>query len=204
MDNSFFDMDDYPDARKVFSHLPQLETPRLILRPMKYRDAQDIYQFSKDPQVARFVLWSAHESVWDSIRYIRYLKQLSNAGDPTSFAIQLKATGKVVGTIGFMAYSEEHSTVEVGYSLARWLWNQGIMTEALRCFLDLCFNRMHIHRVEAMYDVRNASSGRVMEKCGMHHEGILRGKVFNKGEFADVNMCAILREDWEKMVTSAD
>lgn len=34
-------------------------------------------------------------------------------------------------------------------------------------------------------------------KCGMRHEGTLRGKVFNKGNFHDVELWAMLREDWD-------
>lgn len=47
-----------------------------------------------------------------------------------------------------------------------------------------------------MHECDNPASGRVMEKCGMRHEGTLRGKVFNKGNFHDVELWAMLREDW--------
>lgn len=186
-----------PDVRFTFSHLPTIVTPRLTLRPMRYRDAKDIFSYASDPDVARYVLWSAHETLGDSLSYIRCMKRLYRWGEPSNFGIVLNSTGKMVGTIGFMSFSDEHSTVEVGYSLAKPLWNCGYMTEALSAFLELCFDSLHIHRVEAMYDCRNVSSGMVMAKCGMKQEGTLRGKVFNKGEFADVNLCAILREDWD-------
>ncbi len=49
--------------------------------------------------------------------------------------------------------------------------------------------------MEAQCDVRNPASARVMEKCGMRREGILRQKLINKGEKIDVMMYAILKED---------
>lgn len=183
----------------VFSHLPVLDTPRLELRPVTMRDALDIYAYSRDPEVARYVLWEAHKSISDSKGYIRFLLKQYREGQPSSWGIVLKATGHVIGTIGYMTFSEENSTVEIGYSLARSHWNQGLMTEAVHAVLALSFDKMHIHRVEAQHDAANPASGRVMAKCGMHHEGRLRGRVYNKGRFVDVDLYAMLREDWVKM-----
>ena len=188
--------DVYMTPREAFSRLPRLETPRLLLRPMVMHDAQDVYDYSRDPEVARYVLWSAHRSVSESRAYLRYILKQYRDGQPSSWGIVLKSTGRVVGTIGYMAYSEENSTVEIGYSLARALWNQGLMTEALHAVLAFSFERMRIHRVEAQHDAANPASGMVMSKCGMTHEGRLRGRVYNKGRFVDVELYAMVREDW--------
>ena len=191
----------FPAPREAFSHLPRLETPRLLLRPLVMHDAQDIYDYSRDPEVARYVLWSAHRSVSESRAYLRYILRQYREGAPSSWGIVLKATGRVTGTIGYMAYNEENSTVEVGYSLARSLWNQGLMTEALQAVLAFSFERMQIHRVEAQHNAANPASGRVMSKCGMHYEGRLRGRVYNKGRYVDVDLYAIVREEWIRQHT---
>ncbi len=41
----------------IFSHLPALETERLILRPLRMSDARDLFAYALDPQVSRHVLW---------------------------------------------------------------------------------------------------------------------------------------------------
>lgn len=186
-------------AADVFSNLPILETPRLILRSMRMSDAQDVYAFSKDPEVTRYVLWEPHRSVSDSRMYLRAMLRQYRSGTPCSYGIVLKATGQLIGTIGFMAYSEENRCAEVGYSIARWLWNKGLTTEALQAVIDMAFRHLNLHRLEAMHDTNNPASGRVMQKCGMRHEGTLRGKVHSRGRFLDVDMYAILREDWLKL-----
>lgn len=87
---------------EAFSRLPTLTTPRLILRPVRMSDAQDLYEYSRDPQVAQHVLWEAHRSIHQTRAYIRYLlRQYRNAA-PGTFAIALRDGGKVIGTIGFM------------------------------------------------------------------------------------------------------
>ena len=191
----FSDLLAQPSAADVFSRLPVLETERLLLRPMKMSDAQDIYAYSKDPEVARHVLWDAHRSIADSRFYLRCMKRQYRTGQPSSYGIVLKETGRLVGTIGFMWYHEENRSTEVGYSLARWLWNRGLMTEALQAVITMAFEELHVHRIEAMHDAANPASGRVMEKCGMKKEGLLRHRVFNKGRFVDVELYAILAED---------
>lgn len=184
--------------REYFARLPVIETPRLTLRRMSIRDAHDLYDYSQDPEVARYVLWTAHRSVWETKAYIRYVLQQYRLGEPSSWCIVDRETRRAIGTIGFMSYSADNATVEVGYSLARSHWNRGLMTEALNAVLRECFRTLKLHRVEAQHFSANPSSGRVMEKCGMTHEGTLRRRICNKGEFQDVEMWAILCSDWEK------
>ncbi len=191
--------EDAEDLSFLFANLPTLDTDRLILRRVHRGDAEDIYAYASDPEVARHVLWDAHRSIGDSRAYIRYLRSQYHSGLPSNYAIVLKATGRMIGTIGFMQWYPEHGVVEVGYSLGRAYWGHGLMTEALSRFLELCFSRRCICRVEALHETDNPASGRVMAKCGMRREGILRQRVSNKGRQADVAIWAILREDWLKM-----
>ena len=43
---------------------PILETKRLLLRPMKASDAEEVFRnWTSDPEVAKFMRWSTHENV---------------------------------------------------------------------------------------------------------------------------------------------
>jgi len=180
-----------------FSSLPVLETDRLVLRPLRRQDAKDIFSYASDPEVARYVLWDPHQSVSETRSYIRYMRSLSRRGLPSSWAVTLRDSGKVIGTIGFMWYSEANSAAELGYSLSKSFWNLGYATEALRAVIRSVFAVLPVNRLEAQHDLRNPASGRVMEKSGMKKEGILRQRIRNKGEYVDVALFAILRSDLE-------
>jgi len=182
----------------LFDRMPVIETERLILRKVEMRDAPDMYEYSRDPLVAKHVLWDAHTSVNDTKGYIRYMLRRYRMGDPSSWGIEEKASGKIIGTIGYMWYQTENNAAEVGYSLARMHWNKGYMTEALRAVIDYSFQTLGIHRIEAQHETDNGASGAVMEKCGMRKEGTLRGRLYNKGKYVDVNVYAILREDYNR------
>lgn len=183
--------------QEYFARLPVVETERLTLRKMRMSDGPDVYRYARDPEVARHVLWEAHKSLWETRSYIRYLLYQYRNGEPGSWAIVLKETGKVVGTVGYMSYSPDNSTVEIGYSLAREQWGKGLMTEALTAVIAETFRTLKLHRIEAMHFTDNPASGRVMAKCGMQHEGHMRQRICCKGVFRDVEMWAILRRDWK-------
>lgn len=182
----------------LFDDMPRLETPRLILRRLEMRDAPDLFDYSRDPQVAKHVLWDAQTSVSEARAYVRYMLRRYRAGEPASWGIEEKETGRVVGTIGYMWYQRDNNACEVGYSLARRRWNRGYMTEALAEVLRFSFEELGVHRVEAQHEVENAASGAVMRKCGMQKEGTLRGRLYNKGRYVDVDLYAMLREDYAR------
>lgn len=185
----------------LFADPPEMETGRLKLRKMRMRDAQDLYDWSSDPEVARYVLWTAHQSIRETREYLRYIRSLYRRGLPSSWGIELKETGKLIGTIGVMAWMPENRSAEVGYSLGQLWWHHGYAAEALECLMDLLFEEGNLNRIEAQCDVRNPNSARVMEKCGMRREGLLRQRIFNKGEPVDVMLYAALAQDRKKEKT---
>ena len=181
-----------------FFRLPDLETEDLILRKPRIRDAKDIYSYASDPEVARYVLWEPHRSVSETASFIRDLRARIRAGCPSSWVVVLRGTGTVIGTVGFVWYSAENNAAELGYSFSREYWKHGYATQALRAVIDAVFSSLPLNRLEAQHDVRNPASGRVMQKCGLTQEGILRGRILNKGEYVDTALYSILRSDWEK------
>lgn len=182
----------------MFFPMERLTTGRLILRRMEMSDAQDLFSYGQDREVARHVLWEAYRHVSEARAYVRCMQRKYRMGEPASWCIELKGTGRVIGTIGYMWYQREHNSTEVGYSLARDQWNKGIMTEALERVIQYTFEDLHIHRIEAQHEVNNPASGRVMIKCGMKHEGRLRGRLMNKGRYVDVDLYAILKEEYRR------
>ena len=165
-----------PNEYGLFS-MPTLETPRLTLRRMTMKDAKDVFEYSRDADVARHVLWSAQKDIGEAKDYCRYMTRRYRADEPSSWGIVDKKTGRLVGTIGYMNYDMDNASVEIGYSLAKWMWNGGYMTEALRRVIDYTFDAMDINRIEAQHELDNPASGRVMEKCGMRREGVLRQRL---------------------------
>ena len=186
-----------PNEYGLFS-MPTLETPRLILRRMTMKDAKDIFEYSRDEEVACHVLWSAQRDIGEAKDYCRYMLRRYRADEPSSWGIIDRQTRHLVGTIGYMDYSMDNASVEIGYSLARWLWNGGYMTEALRAMVQNTFEVMNVEVVAISHFVGNEPSRKVIERAGFIFEGVMPcGFKRFDGEVFD-NVCySILRSEYD-------
>jgi len=181
--------------RSVFGNLPSLETPRLILRRLRLDDVDDVFAYASDPDVARTVTWEAHRSVEDSRAFVQTMLRRYERGEVANWGMELRETGRIIGTCGYILWNTAHDSAEIAYALGRPWWNRGLMTEALRAVLAFGWERMGLHRVEAHCRTDNPASERVMQKLGMRLEGINRGALRMKGVYVDLKHYAVLRDD---------
>jgi len=149
-----------------------LETERLILRPWEESDAEELYRHAKDPLIGPAAGWPPHTSVENSREIIR--TALSSEG---TFAVVLKDTGKPVGCASIMrgdagTAEKKANEAEIGYWLGRAYWGQGLIPEAVRELLRVCFEELKCIGVWCGYYEGNENSHRVQEKCGFlpHHK----------------------------------
>ena len=66
---------------RLFSHIPTLETDRLILRGMRVSDAADMYEYARRPSVTEYLTWEPHASVEQTREYLVYVGQRYRTGD---------------------------------------------------------------------------------------------------------------------------
>jgi ribosomal-protein-alanine N-acetyltransferase len=171
--------------------VPQLQTPRLVLRALVPGDAEEIFASAADPEVAQYTLWSAHTSLEDSRQFIAWISGASLV----CWAIVQPATGRVIGTSFLHSHQARHRRAEIAFNLAKAAWERGYATEAAQAVIRAGFTRYGLNRIEGTCMLGNVASARVMEKVGMRYEGLLRQYVLAKGTFHDLKLYAILRED---------
>ncbi len=189
-------------GRKQFPHIPLLEGERVMLRRIMPGDAEDMYEYSRQPELTRFLLWDPHPSIEHTKRYIAYLQERYKARELYDWAVVLKESGKMIGTCGFASYHRETRIAEVGYVIAPAYQGCGFAPEALALLLRYAFCSMGLHRVEARCFVENEASKRVMEKCGLRYEGTARESLFVKGKYQTISSYAILASEY-RMVGDA-
>jgi RimJ/RimL family protein N-acetyltransferase len=69
-------------------------------------------------------------------------------------------------------------TWEIGYIFNPDYHNQGYATEACRELINYVFRNFNAHRIVAYCSPANPASWRVLEKCGMTKEGLLRKNTY--------------------------
>ena len=177
-----------------------IETERLILRRFRLEDAQAMYdRWASDPEVTRFLTWPPHASA-DSTRQLLALWEKGYEKiDNYQWAITVKAQDDLpIGSIAVVFCDDAVRKAEVGYCIGRAWWHQGITSEALAGVIGFLFEDVGMERVEARHDVNNPNSGKVMEKCGMRKEGVMRRADRNNQGIVDCCIHAILRKKKKK------
>ena len=199
INNEFFD--DYFIARILDDPFrnwqpPTLDTPRLILRPILLTDAAAIFQYAKNPNVSNFALWEPHESIADSINYIKdYVFDYYAQGVPEPWGIVSKNDpSKLIGTVGCFWVSKKAKCMELAYAISEEHWGQGLVAEASSAVMDYCFTEFKLKRIQARCKPENKSSARVMEKIGMTYEGTLKAAAFHREKYCDMQYFAKIAE----------
>jgi len=149
-----------------------LRTERLTLRRPRLEDAAALFEeYTHDAEATRYLSWRPNQSVEETARFLEGCPKRWQEGGEFVWVITVGAEDRPVGTIGCRAAG---CKAGLGYALARRCWNQGLMSEAARAVSDWAIGCPRIFRVWACCDCENLASARVMEKCGMQREGILR------------------------------
>jgi ribosomal-protein-alanine N-acetyltransferase len=176
---------------------PDLLTGRLVLRSLGSGDALQIATLAGDSRVSEYMLEIPQPYTEPLAReWIVGLAALYDAGADVVFGISLRNSGELIGVTGLMGIQKEHSRAKLGYWIGRAYWNCGYATEAVGALIDFGFRVIGLNRIYAFYMSGNPASGRVMDKCGLRHEGILRQHIRKKGHFVDITVHSILREEF--------
>ncbi len=150
----------------------EFKTPRIRLRKPLLADAGAMFTaYASDPEVPRYMSWSAHQSPDETREYLQACLDEWAAGSGYPYVIVIGDSGPV-GTI-HLNRGPQHG-VQFGYVLARPFWGHGYMTEALSTVVDWALTQPDVWRASAFCDVEHVASARVMEKAGLTFEGVLR------------------------------
>ncbi len=180
----------------VFSHIPTIETDRLILRRIVPSDYEDMYEYSKDPQVTEYLLWYPHKDAAYTRHYLNLLQSQYRDGSFSDWGVEFRDHGKMIGTCGFTSFDLTNNSGEIGYVLNPSYWGLGIAKEAVLAVMEFGFRDLKLHRIEAKFIQGNVRSLRVMQKCGMTFEGYLRDSMLIKERYRTIGYCSILSDEF--------
>ena len=184
------------EIEEIYKTVPTMETERLILRKLVMLDAEDMFNYACEPAVSRFMPWEAHKTIKETKEFIGFILSGYERQRKLTWAIELKATGEMIGTIDFVKWLPKHGRAEIAYALSRQYWGMGYMPEAAKALMAFGFNNMELNKVEASILLGNCQSRSVLEKIGMFFEGVARQHFKLRDEFVDLAMYSILRSEF--------
>ena len=172
--------------------MPEIRTKRLLLRPFRESDDDDLFEFLSQLEDDEF-------EGYPGITYEKGREHLAYRLESEEFfAIELTETGKVIGNI--YCGNRDFAAREVGYIINRHYQQKGYAAEALSEVIAQAF-REGAHRVYAECDPRNVPSWKLLEKVGFRREAHLKQNIwFRRDEngapvWKDTLIYAILKND---------
>lgn len=177
------------------ARLPTLDARRLRLRWVTPDDDAALLRIWGDPEVCRYGAHPPLASLAEAAAYRGLIEQGFATRSLFQWAIELVASGEVIGTCTLNSLCAEHRRSELGYALATTARGHGYMSEALARLLDFAFGPMGLHRMEADVDPRNDASIRLLERLGFRREGLFRERYFLNDEWQDGILYGLLASE---------
>ena len=183
---------DAPASRPV----PTLRGERVYLRPAEKDDLERFVRWFADGEVTRYLALRAPFSLAAEERWFDQMLGAQGKRD-YHFVICLIEDGTPIGTAGLHGISGMEGNAEFGISIGeKAYWNQGYGTEALHAICDFGFGALRLERIQLQVYAPNQRARRSYEKAGFVHEGTQRRALFAEGEFWDVEVMSLLRDEW--------
>mgnify|MGYP004512002771 CR=1 FL=1 len=176
----------------------ELKTERLILRKFTINDAKDMYNnYGSDSKVSKYLAWNTHQSIKDSILYIKGVLKQYKSDSTYCWGVFLKPDNVLIGAISVIDLDVKNQTAEIGYCYGSKWWGNGYATESFKRVIQFLFDEVSVETIYADHCLSNLASGKVMEKCGLKKEGILRKRMYDKeGILNDLVSYSILKGEY--------
>lgn len=142
--------------------MTEIETERLLLRPMRESDRDDLFAVFANADVMAYWSTLPHASPDETAKLI---EQTIAANPETSAEFAIEFEGRVIGKAGFWHMPE------IGYLLHPDFWRRGFGHEALQALVAYGFQDRGLAQITADVDPDNAASIGLLAKLGFVETG---------------------------------
>ncbi|KAK6804844.1 hypothetical protein RDI58_002628 [Solanum bulbocastanum] len=165
-----------------------MDSSRISLRPFKLTDVDDMMLWAGDDRVTQTIRWNTFTSKGEALTFIK------DVCIPHPWRRSICIDDRSIGFVSvFPGSGDDRNRADVGYAVAFEYWGQGIGTEAVKMTVPQVYSEFpEVIRLQALVDVENKASQRVLEKVGFIKEGKLRKYGYHKGKLVDLFMYSLL------------
>jgi len=180
----------------------KFETERLIMRPYRLSDKNDLAEGLNNYEIVKNLLVVPYPyTVNDAVSFIKKCQKDLEKKHPSNyqFALILKSENKVIGCVGAeIDYKNKIATT--GSWINTNYQRQGYVTEAKFKLHDFLFKTLNLRKIDSEVFLENMASQNALEKLGFVKEGVRRQHTICRatGKTHDVVNFGLLKKDWKK------
>ena len=166
---------------------PVLHTGRLLLRRFNNDDLDHVYQGLSHPDVIKYYGVSYH-SLEAAKAQMQFFKTMEENGTGIWWALCSPDNQLFYGAAGLNNLRQEHRRAEVGFWLLPGYWGKGFIAEAVPLICDHGFQRLGLHRIEALVESENINSKKALAKLKFIYEGTMKDYEIKDGKFISLDI----------------
>ena len=175
---------------------PVMAGERIRLEPPRPEYAPAYIRWFADRLVTRYLMVRYPTSLRKQEEWI---EQMAASADDVLWAIVLKEGGKLIGATLLEKIDWRNRDAESGIVIGdKSEWRRGHASEAMRLRTEYAFMELGLRKVWTGVWLPNAGSRRALEKAGYRQCGLMRRHVLVGGQWHDVWLAEVLREDWAR------
>lgn len=142
----------------------------MTLSPLAVDDAADMAELLNDEETVKCLIGPPYPITIEQVKEYISVRPTCN-GHHLAWAI--RHDGRLIGEVG-LNYKEAPWVFELGYCLSRHYWNNGIMSLAVKSYLDMMIKLISVGddiTIVAGYITDNLASGKILKKYGFVEVG---------------------------------
>lgn len=172
-----------------------LETDRLILLLLDEQDEEEIVRWRNQKEIIDSIFSSGGITLKE---HREWYEKYSKGNSRIEFIMKLKKDSIKIGTIGLSNIDPINQKAEYGILIGeKEQHGKGLGYEASCAILTYGFNKLNLHKIYLKCFSDNAHALKLYCKIGFNEEGLLKRDVYKNGEFRDVTLMSIFREEWK-------
>ena len=170
----------------------------VLLRPVKRSDISYFLRWFNDPEVIQYLeLYLPMTEMSEE----KFIEELGTTRAKSDVILVIEAVGanstRPIGNCGLHDINSKDHKAIFGIVIGeKDYWNKTYGTEAARLLIDYGFQQLNLHRISSSAFSFNERSIKLHKKLGFHEEGRLRQAMFKNGQYHDLVLFGILREEW--------
>lgn len=118
-------------------------------------------------------------------------------------ALGIIYNGNIIGSMGMHGWDHNLRKAQLGYWISKEYEGKGLLTKALKSFIDFLFAKVGLNKVEIQFMISNKRSAAVAERLGFKTEGIIRQNLILNGTYHDLVVTGLLKSEWPGLPEAA-
>jgi RimJ/RimL family protein N-acetyltransferase len=169
----------------------------ITLTPLRGGDSKILYDWINDRELR---IKSSYYTPISEIQHEKWFEHIQTNDSVFIFAIRCKGrcNDQLFGTCQLYNINWVYRSAMIQIRIGPAYQHQGVGSQAIQKLLGFAFNDLNLNRIYLDVFETNTNAIGLYEKMGFTREGLLRQAIYIDGEYRNMIIMGLTREEWKK------